>query len=73
MIVKDTLPNATGSPLNQKYLCLSQEDKKEVKQMLERLRIIFEAESVGMRIDECSLNSASYVIEITNSPIGKVL
>lgn len=73
MIVKDTLPNATGSPLNQKYLDLSQEEKEEVKQIIDRLRIIFEATSVDMRMTECSLNSASYVIEINDSPIGKVL
>ena len=73
MIVKDTLPDATGSPLNQKYLCLSQEEIEEVKQIIERLRIIFQAESTSMRVTEFSMSSCSYEIEITNSPIGKVL
>ena len=73
MIIKDTLPNATGSPLNQKYLDLSQEETEEVKRIIERLKNIFEAKSVNMRMTECSLHYASYIIEITDSPIGQVL
>ena len=73
MIVKDTLPDATGSPLNRKYFDLSQEEMKEVKQIIDRLQIIFAATSVDMRMTECCLNSASYVIEIFDSPIGNGL
>lgn len=73
MIIKDTLPDATGSPLNRKYKDLSNEEIEEVKQIIDRLRMIFEAASVDMRMTECSLNSASYVIEINDSPIGEGL
>jgi hypothetical protein len=74
MIVKDTLPATPGSPLNQKYLDLSNEEFEEVKQIMERLRVIFEAQSISMRQTEYSITDHScFVIEIYNSPLGKKL
>lgn len=74
MIVRDTLPDTPCSPLNQKYLDLSQEEKEEVKQIIERLGVIFGADSVGFRQTEYSITSHNYfVIEINNSPLGKGL
>lgn len=74
MIIKDTLPDAVGSPLNHKYYDLSEEEVEEVKHIIERLRDIFLADSVDMRQTELSISKYNcYVIEITNSPIGEIL
>jgi len=74
MIIRDTLPDALGSPLNRKYYDLSNEEIEEIKQIIERLRIIFLADSVGMRQTELSISEHNcYVIEINNSPLGKIL
>lgn len=74
MIIKDTLPYATGSPLNQKYYDLSKEEVEEVRHIIERLQDIFLADSVSMRQTELSISNYNcYVIEITNSPMGKIL
>lgn len=74
MIVKDTLPDAVGSPLNKKYYDLSKEEIEEIKQIIERLRVIFLADSVDMRQTELSISDYNcYVIEINNSPLGKIL
>lgn len=74
MIIKDTLPDAVGSPFNKKYYDLSEEEVEELKHIIERLRNIFLADSVGMRQTERSISKFNcYVIEITNSPIGEIL
>ena len=74
MITKDTLPDATGSPLNHKYLDLSDEEKERLKYLLEELRIMFNADNVTLVQTEVSISKYNcYKIEIINSPMGMIL
>ena len=50
---------------------LSKEDKAEMEQIIERIRQIFEADSVCMHIKNMSLNDCDYIININGSKLGQ--
>ena len=51
-----------GTPLEHAWYALSKKDQKELEKICEKLQKIFLADSVGMHIENMSINGTSDVI-----------
>ena len=71
MIIKETMPGTSYKFGNRSYYDFSEEEKQRVKEILEELKDIFHAESVGLRQKTLCGNSESkndWIIEINSVP-----
>lgn len=58
--------NKLGNPL---YNYLSEDETKRIYEILEELKMIFDAESVGLAKNDKSITTEDYVIHIYNCPL----
>lgn len=71
MIIKEIIPGTSYKFGNRTYYDFSEEEKQRVKEILEELKNIFQAESVGLRQKTLCANPESkndWIIEINSVP-----
>ena len=72
MIIKHTYKPDTI--LDTPYYYLSEEERKEIENIVKRLQEIFGAESVEMTMDDISITGYNnYTIRLCHSPLGKIV